>query len=68
MALLTVVIKVFRLALIANLAGLRFFGCGLVIRLGPVVAIRAEMPYLAIAFAPIGHSEGRVIRWDSESP
>ena len=66
--LLAIVVEVFRFALVADLAGFRFFGCGLVIRFGPVVAIRAEMPYLAVTLAAIGHSDGRVFEQGSESP
>ena len=67
--LLTVVVKAFGFALVANLAGFRFFCRRFVIGFGPVVAVRAEMPYVTVAFASIdlcrrcfwNQCEGRVI-------
>lgn len=58
-ALLAVVIEAFGFALVADFAGFRFFGRGFIIRCGPVVAVRAEMPDSAVALASISHSKGQ---------
>jgi len=51
--LLAVVIKAFGLALVAYLRRFWFLLSGLVIGFGPMMAIRAAVPYLLVAFASI---------------
>ena len=67
-ALLAVVVEAFGFALVADLAGFRFFRRGFVIHSGPMVAVRAEVPDRAVALASISHREGRVVEQDQESP
>ena len=45
-------------ALVAHLAGFRFFFGGFVVGIGPMAAIRAEVPGIAVAFASIGFCHG----------
>ena len=51
-------VRAFGSALIAEFARLRFFFTGIVIRLGPMTAVGAEMPYISVVSAAIsdGHS------------
>ncbi len=51
---LTVFVRAFGPALIAHVAGLRFFFAGFVVCFGPMAAIRAEVPGVAVAVASIG--------------
>ena len=51
---LTVSVRAFGPALVAHVAGLRFFFAGLVVYFGPMAAIRAEMPGVSVLFASIG--------------
>ena len=51
-------VRAFGSALVAHVAGLRFCVAGFVVRLGPMTAIRAEMPCIAIAFTSIGFVHG----------
>ena len=55
---LTVSVRAFGSALVAHVAGLRFFFAGLVVCFGPMAAIRAEMPGVSVAFASIGLCHG----------
>ena len=54
----TVSVRAFGPALIAHVAGLRFFFAGFVVCFGPMAAIRAEVPCIAVAFASIGLCHG----------
>ena len=51
-------VRTFGLALIAELARFRFFPTRLIICLGPMAAVRAEMPGVSIGFASIGSCHG----------
>ena len=55
---LTVSVRTFGPALVAHVAGLRFFFAGLVVCFGPMAAVRAEMPGVSVAFASIGLCHG----------
>ena len=55
---LTVSVRAFGPALVAHVAGLRFFFTGLVVSFGPMAAVRAEVPGIAVAFASIGLCHG----------
>ena len=51
---LTVSVRAFGFTLVAHLTRLRFFFTGFVVCFGPMAAVRAEMPGVAVAFASIG--------------
>ena len=55
---LTVSVRAFGPALVTHLARLGFFFAGLVVCFGPMAAVRAEMPGVAVAFASIGLCHG----------
>ena len=55
---LTVSVRAFGPALVAHVAGLRFFFAGLVVCFGPMTAVRAEMPGVSVLFASIGLCHG----------
>jgi len=55
---LTVSVRAFGPALVAHVAGLRFFFARFVVCFGPMTAVRAEMPGVSVLFASIGLCHG----------
>ena len=55
---LTVSVRAFGPALVAHVAGLRFFLVRFVACLGPMAAILAEVPGVSVLFASIGLGHG----------
>jgi len=55
---LTVSVRAFGPALVAHVAGFRFFLARFVVCLGPMAAILAEVPGISVLFASIGLCHG----------